>query len=171
MTQPNTSPAHGSVPFRPSPPRRSGMTLVETVIALLIAVLLIASILTSVMITARQFAEAKAYTNATNIINQQVENLRALPFAQLRTELNVPTDGSRALTPAAALRLHVGPQEFVVTRSSALVRNALPPGGGTPTPNTHLVETTITVAWTILGKPYQTSIRTSFSEFGYAAKS
>lgn len=146
------------------------MTLVETVIALFIAVLLIAGILTSVMVSSRQFTEAKAYTNAANIINQQVENLRSLQFAQLRTELNVPANGSTAQTPAPPLILHVGSQEFAVTRVSALVRNAIPPGGGAATPNSHLVETSITVSWTILGKPYRTTVRTSFSEYGYAAK-
>ncbi len=145
--------------------RRRGMTLVETIIALFIAVVLIAAILASTVLAARLFTEAKAYTNATNIINQQVENLRTLGFTQLKAQLGVPTDGSEAVTPSPAITLSVGSQRFTVTRTARLVKNKT--GGAI---NTDLVEMTVNVSWSSVGRTHSTSSQTYFSAFGFAAQ-
>jgi len=113
----------------------------------------------------------KALTNATNIINEEVENLRSLTFSELKTELNVPTSGNSVLSPATPKILHVGQQEFSVSRSSCFVTNKIPAGGGTATVNESLIGTTITVSWVIMQKSHHASSTTSFSAYGYAAKS
>ncbi|MBK8476090.1 MAG: hypothetical protein IPL39_07180 [Opitutaceae bacterium] len=147
------------------------MTLVETVIALFLAVFLIAAILSSVVFAADTFAQVKALTNATNIVNQQVEALRAMDFATIASTLAAPPNGSAAASPSPALEIAVGSQRFTVTRSSKLVRNKLPATGSTLLPNPDLIETTITVAWRIKQHPRSVSTQTYFSAFGFAAKS
>ena len=144
------------------------MTLVEVMFALFIAVLLIAGILSSVIFASRQFTEAKALTDATNIVNQQIEDLRSLTFSDLKTALAVPPNGSSAASPATPLAVRVGNQPFSVSRSS---RFATATAGGAPTVNTNLIETTVTVSWVVLGRPHRASTTTSFSQYGYAAKS
>ena len=150
---------------------RRGMTLVETVVALFIAVFLIAAILTSVIVAARLFNEAKALTNATNIVNQEIESLRSLTYSGLVTDLAIPTNGTSAQTPTTPKRLRVGNQEFTVSRSSCYATNIVPAGGGSPTVNNTLIETTVTVSWVIGGRTHRTSTTTAFSDNGYAAKS
>lgn len=68
-----------TLPTRASVPRTrhdAGMTLVETVIALFIAVFLISAILTSVVFAGREFVAARAYTNATNVLTAEMERMR-----------------------------------------------------------------------------------------------
>ncbi len=146
---------------------RTGLTLVETVLAMFVATILIAGILSSLVFSIRQFTEARAYTNATNIINQQVESLRALKFADINSTLGgVPANGSPITTPTTPLVLTVGKQQFRVTRSAKLVRNL-----AANAPNPNLIEMSVTVTWEMAGQPRSTSSSTYFSAYGFAAQS
>lgn len=156
MTQPQ-------YPRRGRAPRnrlRAGMTLVETVVALFIAVFLIASILSSVVFASRQFTEAKARTNATNIINQQMEVLRSLKFSDLNTELAKSTG-----TSANPIQMAVGNQGYRVWRSINFVANL--PGN---LANNDLVRVVVTVQWEIMGRKYTDTAETYFSKNGFSAK-
>ncbi|HLP06946.1 MAG TPA: hypothetical protein VK178_02185 [Opitutaceae bacterium] len=59
-------------PFR----KDSGMTMVETVLSLFIAVFLISAILSSVVFAGREFVAARSYTNATNVLTSEMERMR-----------------------------------------------------------------------------------------------
>lgn len=144
---------------------RSGMTLVEVMIALFVAVFLIAAILTSVVFAARQFTEAKARTNASNIVNQKIEELRSKKFGDLKTALEVDGDGKVGDLSDLSL-IKVENQNFSYELVSAYPDSAVSPR----TPNKNMVVTTITVGWRVLGQVRRASAKTSFSINGYAKK-
>ncbi len=141
------------------------MTLIEVIMALFVAVFLIAGILTSVVFAARQFTEAKARTNATNIINQKIEELRSKKFGDLKTSLEVDGDGKVGDLSDLSL-VKVENQSFSYELVSTYPDSALTPG----TPNKNVVVTTVTVGWRVLGQVRRASAKTSFSIHGYAKK-
>lgn len=120
------------------------MTLVETVIALFLAVFLIAGVCASLVCAARQFAEARARTYATNIVNQEIESLRTLSFTELESNASDLSSITSSVTIGQITFtkvVSVGPQPFTIAWSIA-------PSVGTGT-TTSLIEALITVSWSI----------------------
>ncbi len=157
MTQPNLN-GCASVPARSR--QQSGMTLVETVVALFIAVFLIAGILTSVMVASKSFMVAKARTNATNVLNQQIEDMRSMEFGVLKSTLATPG--------ATNVVVKVGNMDFRIERVSSFPALV---GATPPAQNLEYIECVITVYWSISGRSYSSIARTSFSKYGFAAQS
>lgn len=116
----------------------------ETVIALFMAVFLLAGVCSTLVLAARQFAEARARTYATNIVNQQFEALRTLSFTELEanaSSLNSITTPISIGQISFAQQVSVGPLPFTLAWQIA-------PSVGSGA-STSVIKALLSVNWTI----------------------
>jgi prepilin-type N-terminal cleavage/methylation domain-containing protein len=80
-----TAPAMGRVATR------RGMTLIEVMIAMFVLLIVFGGALQSIVHVSRMVATAKNRTRAVAIVNQKMEEMRALNFTTLSTNLSLTT--------------------------------------------------------------------------------
>ena len=133
---------------------RSGMTLIEVMIASFVLLVVFASVLSAANYSAKVANSARAETAATTVINTKVEEMRAMPFADVEKYLTGspprPVSGTIATGPCKG-----GTWRRTVTKESG---------------RDELLRALVAVEWTELGRPRRLEVVTFFSKHGIINK-
>jgi prepilin-type N-terminal cleavage/methylation domain-containing protein len=87
----SASQRRASAPRRRPGALRRGMTLIEVMIAMFVLLVVFGGALLSIVHVSRMVATAKNRTRAVAIVNQKMEEMRALNFTTLSTNLSLST--------------------------------------------------------------------------------
>jgi len=117
---------------RTYPPRstRAGMTLLEVMLAMSILTLLFGAALASVIQVTKIVDTARSRTRAVAILNQRMEEMRALTFTQLKSRLadtgfTAGTERASSLTATQEFRWNRTPQGAAEDVSDTLLKVAV----------------------------------------------
>ena len=136
---------------------RSGMTLIEVMIASFVLLVVFASVLSAANYSAKVANSARAETAATTVINSKVEEMRAMPFADVEKYLTGAT-GSPPRPVAGTIAdgpCKGGTWRRTVTKESG---------------RDELLRALVAVEWTELGRPRRLEVVTFFSKHGIINK-
>ncbi len=125
---------------------KNGFTLLEALIAITLLVLMMLALWRSAAMIMNRNVENSLADEAVKIANEEIENLRNMPFSSLPSGTT-----SRTVT----RRVRNFNQTFTVTRALTA-----------PSGSTSVYVTTITVNWTYGGKPHSYSATTVIADHG-----
>lgn len=138
--------------------RRQGMTLVEVVLAMFILLMIFGAALSSVVQVGATVAAAKSRTRAATIMNQRMEEMRAMTFTTLTK--NLAASGFTAGTEANAGFAGPNGRTFSWTRT---IDTAAADS------SSDLVKVVVTVTWQQRNGPRSISAYSYFSKNGVLA--
>lgn len=150
--------------FKPKlPQQQQGFTLVEVLVAILIASLFVTVAMEAMVLAAVFKARARQYTEATNWIQEDLENVKSQ--AALPSTILTSANGN-ALVVASTGRFEVGDQLKVGTDSTNYVIQSITPGTLTITLTPILVTTPLANASVKLIKSNRCNATTANTGFG-----
>ena len=157
--QPYSKPLHGRSAAGTS--RHRGMTLIEVVIAMFVLVTVFAAALTAIIQAKSLAVSAKNRIRATAILNMRMEEMRAMPFATLKTKLGTSTflngtENSAELTDTATSYSYSWTREEISATATS--------------EGTDLLCVVITVQWTERGRAKSLKTLSYFSATGVSTK-
>lgn len=145
-------PTHRSPLSRQS---RAGLTILEVMLAMFVLVLVFGAALSAVVHVSSVVAAAKTRTRAVAVLNQKLEEMRALTFTNLNAKLSSASFTSGAETDAAFTG--TGVRSFQWTRTV---------DGGAADVSGSMVKVVVTVSWVQAGHAASISAYSYFAKYG-----
>ena len=167
----------GTVRSSPAPQRsllqrgidhaRTGVTLVEVMLAVFVLALLFGAALSSMIQVSRMVATAKHRLRAVAIVNQKMEEMRALTFATLQTNLG-DSSFTAGRVPIADVSGQVSQSTFSDSHGKYYRWNRTLVGTGEDVSST-LLKVVVRVEWDDLQKTSAVTAFSYFSQYGVMA--
>ena len=153
--------------LRTTPRARAGLTLLEVVMAVFVLALLFTAALSSIIQVGRLVTTAKSRTRAVAIVNQKMEEMRSLTFANLKANL-ADASFTTGTIPMADESGKVSQSTFSDSHGKSYRwTRTLQPGGEEVSAS--LLKVVVRVEWEDLKQPAAVSAFSYFAEHGVIA--